>query len=239
MNKVIRSKILLNQEIAAGVFKMKLELPANYPKPQPGQFVNIYLDDASRLLPRPLSVCDWEAGVLTLVYAVAGEGTRILSGYANTVRVSTPLGNGFSSSDKALLIGGGLGVPPMLYLAKSITSARVVLGFRNEAFLGDEFPQTIEIATDDGSTGFKGTVLDLLKSSGVEAGTKIFACGPKPMLKALAVFAKDQNLDIEVSLEERMGCGYGACVGCSCLTINGNRKVCEYGPVFEGSEVVW
>ena len=239
MSEVVRAKILLNQEIAKGVFKMQLMLAQSYPQPEPGQFVNVYLNDASRLLPRPLSVCDWKDGLLTLVYAVVGEGTRILSGYSNTVRVTTPLGNGFSKDSPALLVGGGLGVPPMVYLSRFLSDARVVLGFRSQPILAEEFPFTVEIATDDGSVGTKGNVVDLLKQSGVAAGTKIYACGPKPMLKALNDFALSQGLDIEVSLEERMGCGYGACVGCSCKTVNGKRKVCEYGPVFEGKEVVW
>jgi len=237
---VVLTKILLNKEIAKGVFRMELELPANYPKPEPGQFVNIYLNDTSHLLPRPISICDWEPRLLTLVYAVVGVGTKMMSEYNDKLRISTPLGYGsFSKDTPALIVGGGLGVPPMLYLAKSLPEANVVLGFRSETFLSEEFPHPVKIATDDGSTGVKGTVIDVLQQSDIATGTKIYACGPKPMLKALYEFAVTNNLAIEVSLEERMGCGYGACVGCSCMTIKGNRKVCEYGPVFDGSEVVW
>ena len=235
--------IIDNQEIAKGIYKMRLKY--EHPKPEPGQFVNIYLNDESRLLPRPISVCDWNEGVLTIVYAVVGAGTKILSTYKPRidVRVSVPLGKGFSpeGGKKILLVGGGVGVPPLLYLAKSLkdVSTRAVLGFRSEPFLADEFPCTVETATDDGSYGFHGNVIELLKKTGVEPSTKIFSCGPKPMLKAITEFAIEHGLEVEISLEERMGCGYGACVGCTCKTTNGNRKVCEDGPVFNGKEVLW
>ena len=244
MSKVIYSGIIQNKEIARGVFKMQLKIPGDYPAPEPGQFVNLYLNDESRLLPRPLSVCDWEDGVLTLVYAVVGAGTKLISTYSDKIRCSTPLGGAYKleGSGGCILAGGGVGTPPLLFLAKKLAAAgftdvRAVLGFRSEPFLTEEFPCAVEIATDDGSVGFKGNVIELLGD--VPDNSRIFSCGPKPMLKALADYAKKRELSLQVSLEERMGCGYGACVGCTCKTTKGNRKVCEDGPVFWGNEVIW
>ena len=282
MSKILLCEIIHNNKIAQDIYKMCLKLPGNYPRPEPGQFVNLYLNDESRLLPRPLSVCDWEKGALTLVYAVVGAGTKIISEYrpGKTIRCSTPLGQGFkiegSGQDfkmvgteqgfkiegseqeskmvgaeqgiemegNCILVGGGAGTPPLLYLAKRLmengeTKVRVILGFKSEPFLAEEFPYATEIATDDGSSGFKGKVTDLLAQSSLPANSRIFSCGPRPMLKSLASFADAGGIALQVSLEERMGCGYGACVGCTCKTTKGQRKVCEDGPVFYGSEVLW
>jgi len=241
MNKIEIAKIKSNHEIAKNIFELKLLVSPEFPPPQPGQFVNVYLNDSSRLLPRPISVCDWENGELTLVYAVVGDGTKQMSTYNAEVKISTPLGNGFDITDvqNYLLVGGGVGVPPLCYLAKSLSMpGRAALGFRSETFLTDRFSGA-EIATDDGSHGFHGNIVSLLSQKPVAPNTKIFACGPKPMLRALAAFAKAQNIPLQVSLEERMGCGYGACVGCVCKTKFGNQKVCTYGPVFDASEVIW
>jgi len=245
MSKIELSKIITNQEIAKGIFEIKLYVSTEFPRPQAGQFVNVYLNDPSRLLPRPISVCDWQDRELTLVYAIAGAGTKQMSTYkaGESIKISFPLGKGFDTTDvkNFLLVGGGVGAPPLYYLSKSLKHipGRVVLGFRSETFLTDRFHTNVEIATEDGSTGFCGNVMQLLSQSSIDTTTKIFACGPKPMLKAIANFAKANNLHAEVSLEERMGCGYGACVGCVCKTHRGNRKVCAYGPVFNASEVVW
>ena len=244
MSKIEIAEIISNAEIAHGIFKLCLRLPAGYPCPGPGQFINLYLNDESRLLPRPISVCDWEDGVLTLVYAVVGAGTKAISGYrpGAIIRASTALGNGFAIENpgRCLLVGGGAGVPPLLFTAKKIgVGAHAVLGFRSEPFLVDAFPCEAKVATEDGAVGRRGNVIDLLGSMEISDVTQMFACGPKPMLKALADFAKAREIPLQVSLEERMGCGYGACVGCVCKTARGNRKVCEDGPVFNGSEVIW
>jgi len=248
LSGVCTAEIIGNDEIAPGIFKLRLRLPAGYQRPEPGQFVNLYLNDPSRLLPRPISVCGWHESVLTLVYAVVGAGTRAISGYGigAKIRVSTPLGNGFAVQPvkSCILVGGGVGVPPLLYLANRLAEngrdALAVLGFRGEPFLTDEFPCAVEVATDDGSAGFKGNVVELLEKLNLPAsGTQILACGPKPMLGALAKFAAKRGIALQVSLEERMGCGYGACVGCVCKTAGGSRKVCEDGPVFAGDEVIW
>ena len=246
VSRIINAEIADNREIAKGIFKMRLKLPAGYPCPAPGQFVCLYLNDESRLLPRPFSVCDWEgAGLLTLVYGLKGAGTKIMSGYGSgtVLRVSTPAGNGFNTQGikECLLVGGGIGAPPLVYLSKSHAndvSMRAVLGFKSEPFLEKDFHCSVEVATEDGSAGFKGNVLDLIKKSNISC-EYIFACGPKPMLKALAGFAAERGLSLWVSLEERMGCGFGACLGCVCRTRAGSRKICQDGPVFEAGEVIW
>ena len=248
MSEIVIAQVTQNNELADGVFSLRLELPGGYPQPEPGQFVNLYLNDPSLLLPRPISVCGHRESELTLVYAVVGLGTGQIAGYGagTKIRVSTPLGNGFtpSGTGNCLLIGGGLGVPPMLFLARRLAAqgredVRAVLGFRSRPFLAGEFPCEAQIATDDGCAGFKGNVTELLEGCDIPADTQLFACGPKPMLSALASFAAARELPLQVSLEERMGCGYGACVGCVCKTVGGNRKVCEHGPVFDSSEVIW
>jgi len=248
VSEIVICEITQNTEIARGIFELRLQLPAGYPRPEPGQFVNLYLKDASLLLPRPISVCGCAGGALTLVYAVAGRGTEMISGYGvgSKIRISTPLGRGFAASGTgpSLLVGGGVGVPPLLFLAEELAAQgradlRAVLGFRSRPFLAGEFRCAVEVATDDGSVGFKGNAVELLAGSDIPTGTRIFACGPKPMLRSLARFASARGLTLQVSLEERMGCGYGACVGCVCKTVSGNRKVCEDGPVFDASEVIW
>ena len=244
MNRIELADVINNEKIARGIFKLRLRFKSAYPDPVPGQFVNIYLTNESLLLPRPISVCDWEGGILTVVYAVVGVGTKIMAslGCGDRIRVSTPLGNGFKTEglERCVLAGGGVGVPPLLFMAKRLTSPAVaVLGFRKEPFLADEFPCGVEIATEDGSVGLKGNVIDLMETVCTSGCVQVLACGPKPMLKALTEFAGRRCLTLQVSLEERMGCGYGACVGCTCKTLTGNRKICEDGPVFYGREVVW
>jgi len=248
VNKIVTAEIAENSEIAKEMFRLRLKLPGDYPRPKPGQFVNLYLNDASLLLPRPISVCDYEQGLLTLVCAVVGKGTEMISGYGvgTKIRVSTPLGNGFSTggSGHYLLVGGSFGVVPLLLLAKELaaqgrTDVRAFLGFYDETLIVEEFPCVVEVATDVGSCGFKGNVVELLECSEIPVGTQILACGSKPMLCALSKFAAERGLYLQVSMEERMGCGYGACVGCVCKTTKGNRKVCDDGPVFDASEVIW
>jgi dihydroorotate dehydrogenase electron transfer subunit len=247
MSMVVKAEIAESLKLIEGVFKLRLKMPEDYEQPNPGQFVNVYLNDSSRLLPRPFAVCDWEKPFLTLAYRVVGEGTRILSGCAagEWLRVSTPLGNGYwlDAAKDYVLVGGSLGAAPLLYAAKVIhnmadASATAVLGFSDETFLVEEFPCPVHIATDGGSAGFHGNAVELLRQTELPKGAGLLACGPKPMLKALAGFARERGLALQVSLDERMGCGYGACVGCVCETKSGHKKVCEDGPVFDASEVV-
>jgi dihydroorotate dehydrogenase electron transfer subunit len=212
-----------------------------------GQFVEIALDGF--YLRRPISVCNYDEGELTIIYKVVGKGTDLMSQMAEGTQldVLTGLGNGFDTEcdcQKPLLVGGGVGVPPLYRLTRDLIArgkeVTVVLGFNTESeiFYAEEFEALgakVILATADGSRGVKGFVTDAIRESGVEADY-FYSCGPLPMLKALC-----NTLDIsgEVSLEERMGCGFGICMGCSIHTTNGPRRVCKDGPVFKKEEVIW
>ncbi len=212
-----------------------------------GQFVEIALDGL--YLRRPISVCNYDEGELTIIYKVVGKGTDLMSQMAEGTQldVLTGLGNGFDTEyecEKPLLVGGGVGVPPLYRLTRDLIArgkeVTVVLGFNTEAeiFYAEEFEALgakVIVATADGSVGVKGFVTDAIRESGVEADY-FYSCGPLPMLKALC-----NSLEIsgEVSLEERMGCGFGICMGCSIHTTNGAKRVCKDGPVFKKEEVVW
>ncbi|MCR5268498.1 MAG: dihydroorotate dehydrogenase electron transfer subunit [Lachnospiraceae bacterium] len=215
----------------------------------PGQFISVYLKDPSKLLPRPISICDTDGEKLRIVYRVAGEGTKQMSAYrsGDTIDILGPLGNGFPLEEKrAMLIGGGIGIPPMLALAKALTSPKeIVLGFRNELFLTDELKAqgNVSIATEDGSTGTKGTVMDAIRENGLTCEV-IYACGPIPMLRAIKAYAKEHDIHAWISMEERMACGIGACLGCVCSSTGiddhsqvRNKRICADGPVFNAEEV--
>lgn len=209
-----------------------------------GQFVNIKLDGL--FLRRPISVCDCENGELTLVYKVVGKGTEQMSKMkSGTLDVLTGLGNGYNTSvsgDKPLLLGGGVGVPPLYKLCKELISEgkepTVVLGFntKNEIFYEKEFKALgakVFVTTADGSYGIKGFVTDAM---GEVSYTYVYTCGPEPMLKAVYNASKTGG---QFSFEERMGCGFGACMGCSCKTKYGNKRICKDGPVLEKEEIIW
>lgn len=254
MGKVKETAIVQSQrEIAPGVFDLWLQTEKIAAQAVPGQFVSVYTGDASRLLPRPISICeaDGEKGLLRLVYRVAGGGTAEISGMkqGDPVAVLGPLGNGYPlGTKKALLIGGGIGIPPMLELAKRLDCEKqIVLGYANgNLFLKEDLEQygPAAIATDDGSAGTHGTVLDAIRENGLEADV-IYACGPKPMLRALKDYALERGIECWLSLEERMACGIGACLGCVCETTDvddhskvHNARICKDGPVFAAEEVV-
>ena len=211
----------------------------------PGQFVNVAIEGC--YLRRPLSVCDAENGKLTLIYKVVGKGTEILSMTepGKKFDMLVGLGNGFdlsNSGDRPLLIGGGVGVPPMYKLCKDLLKKgavpTVVLGFNkaDEVFYREKFEslgvKTI-VATADGSVGVKGFVTDAMKNLDY---TFFYTCGPMPMFRAIENIAKGGG---EYSFEERMGCGFGACMGCSCKTKYGSKRICKDGPVLEREEIVW
>lgn len=212
-----------------------------------GQFVEIALDGL--YLRRPISVCNYEEGQLTLVYKVVGKGTGLMSQMAEGTEldVLTGLGNGFDveyECQKPLLVGGGVGVPPLYRLTRDLIArgreVSVVLGFNTESeiFYAEEFEKLgakVILATADGSVGVKGFVTDAIRESGVEYDY-FYSCGPLPMLKALCSATTTSG---EVSLEERMGCGFGICMGCSIMTANGAKRVCKDGPVFKKEEVIW
>ena len=211
-----------------------------------GQFVNIKIDGL--YLRRPISVCEVEGEELTLIYKVVGKGTEAMSKMLKGVEldVLTGLGNGYdlsSSGDKPLLIGGGVGVPPMYELCKQLMregkAVSVILGFNKaeEIFYKDEFEalgaETF-VATVDGSVGTKGFVTDVMKT--MDDYTYVYTCGPEPMLKAVYNESKTGG---QFSFEERMGCGFGACMGCSCKTKYGNKRICKEGPVLTKEEIIW
>lgn len=235
-------KILTNEKIADSVYKIILEGDIS-DIIAPGQFVNIKIENL--FLRRPISVCDAEDGRLTLIYKVVGKGTEILSKMTQgSLDILTGLGNGYDLSESGgspLLLGGGVGVPPLYMLAKELKkegkNVSVILGFNKESevFYEKEFLSLgcdVTVATADGSYGVKGFVTDAMK----EGYTYFYTCGPEPMLKAVY---KATSTSGQFSFEERMGCGFGACMGCSCKTVTGYKRICKDGPVLEKEEILW
>ena len=236
--------LLSNKKIAKNTYEWVLEGDTSHVT-APGQFVNIQLDGF--YLRRPISVCDSEVGKLTLIFKAVGEGTEKMAKMApgEKLDILTGLGNGYDtaqSGNSPLLIGGGAGVPPMYLLAKELIAAgktpTVILGFgsSDEVFYKDEFEKlgaSVIVATADGSLGVKGFVTDAM--SGVNY-TYFYTCGPEPMLKA--IYDKSETSG-QFSFEERMGCGFGACMGCSCKTKYGNKRICRDGPVLVKEEIIW
>ena len=211
---------------------------------RPGQFVNIKLDGL--YLRRPISVCDSEEGKLTLIYKVVGKGTEQMRDMTEgTLDILSSLGNGYDTSisgEKPLLIGGGVGVPPLYMLAKELRKegkeVSVILGFntRDEIFYEEEFKALgckVYVTTVDGSYGIKGFVTEAMKEIDY---THFFTCGPEPMLKAVWNASKTSG---QLSFEERMGCGFGACMGCSCKTLTGFKRICKDGPIMMKEEILW
>ena len=210
-----------------------------------GQFVNIKIEGL--YLRRPISVCDSDDGILTLIYKVVGRGTEMMRNMkvGSALNLLTCLGNGYdlsASGAKPLLVGGGVGVPPLYKLAKELIAlgckVSVVLGFNtaSEVFYENEFKQLdadVYVTTVDGSYGTKGFVTDAIKDLDY---TYYYSCGPEPMLKALYKAAPTPG---EMSFEERMGCGFGACMGCSCKTVSGNKRICKEGPVLKKEDIIW
>ena len=239
-------------QLAEGIYDLRLAAGEIAAQAVPGQFVSLYSKDGSRLLPRPISLCgiDKEKGELRLVYRVAGAGTKEFSAYkeGDTLDIMGPLGNGFPlKKKKAFLIGGGIGIPPMLELAKNLDCEKTaVIGYRDkETFLADELRKyaDVVIATEDGSVGTKGNVIDAIRAEKLTADI-IYACGPTPMLKALKTYAMENGIECYISLEEKMACGIGACLGCVCHSKDidehsnvRNKRICKDGPVFRAEEV--
>lgn len=244
-------KILTNQQLAKDVYRMTLT--GDTCGIRPGQFVNIKLDGL--YLRRPISVCDCVGCVLTLIYKVVGKGTELMSKMTQCeeLDVLTGLGNGYDltkSGETPLLIGGGVGVPPLYMLCRKLAEEgrhpTVVLGFNKaeEVFYPNEFAALgaeVKVATVDGSVGVKGFVTDAIAALSDE-GKKFsyfYTCGPEPMLKAVYNSSVLDGVEGEFSFEERMGCGFGACMGCSCKTVTGYKRICKDGPVLEKKEILW
>lgn len=252
MHKYEETAIVIRQEeIADDIYSMWIRTENIAGEAKAGQFLSLYCNEGSRLLPRPISICeiDKKDKAIRLVYRVAGKGTEEFSALhtGSQVRVVGPLGNGFPKKElSAFLIGGGIGIPPMLQLAKELNcEKKMILGFRNELFLMDEFKKQGEVyvATEDGSAGTRGNVLDAITENGLTADI-IYACGPIPMLRALKEYAKERNMECYISMEERMACGIGACLACVCQSTEkdahsnvNNKRVCKEGPVFAAEEV--
>ena len=248
--KVKETCTVLSQEcIGKDIYSMWLQTKTIAENAKPGQFVSVYTQDGGKLLPRPISLCeiDKEKGALRLVYRVTGPktGTESFSRLTAGAQLDIlgPLGNGFpleeAAGKKVFLMGGGIGVPPMLETMKQLEAEKIaVLGYRDELFLNEEFAKNGQtyIATEDGSAGTRGNVMDAIRENALEADM-IYACGPTPMLRAIKQYAEANGIECYISLEERMACGIGACLVCTCKTSDGNKKVCKDGPVFLGSEV--
>ena len=238
-------EIVSNRELAPNTFEMVLSGDCSAIT-APGQFINIQLDGF--YLRRPISVCDCINGRVTIIYKVVGKGTKVMSAMVRGQKldVLTGLGNGYNienSGDRPLLIGGGAGVPPMYLLAKKLIEKGVkpvtILGFNKESelFYVDDFKALgieVIVCTADGSVGVKGFVTDGMKAAG--DFTYTYACGPEPMLKAIY---NASDISGQYSFEERMGCGFGACMGCSCKTKYGNKRICKDGPVLVKEEIIW
>ncbi len=244
---VIEENISLSEDI----FSIWLKEEEIAGTAKPGQFLSLFCNDASRLLPRPISICEIDKpnGRIRLVFRVAGQGTKEFSRLKpqDSIDVMGPLGNGFHpEGKKALLIGGGIGIPPMLELAKQLNCEKqIVLGYRDQTFLDKEFLPygKVYISTEDGSRGTRGNVIDAINDHKLEADI-IFACGPTPMLRGIKAYAGEHRITAQLSLEERMACGIGACLACVCKSKDTdshtnvkNKRICKDGPVFYADEI--
>ncbi len=237
-------EILSNEKIAKDIMKMVLRGETSC-LTRPGQFINIKLE--GKYLRRPISVCDYDNETITIIYKIVGSGTEQLSlmKAGESLDILNGLGNGFDTSlsgENPVVIGGGVGVPPMYGVAKELANKgvkpTVILGFnsKDDIFYKEEFEMlgaTVYITTADGSFGTKGFVTDVLKDLNY---SYFFTCGPMPMFKAIEGVAKGSG---QYSFEERMGCGFGACMGCSCKTKYGNKRICKDGPVLIREEIIW
>lgn len=236
-------EVLKNEQLTSAVYRMVLKGDTSA-LTKPGQFVNLLVEGC--YLRRPISVYDWDESTVTIIYKVVGEGTEKMSKWqeGHKCDILVGLGNGFDTSksgDRPLLIGGGVGVPPLYGLCKRLVAEgkkpTVILGFNEESeiFCKEEFSALCDtvITTVDGSIGVKGFVTDAMKDMDY---TFFYTCGPMPMFKAIEKTAVGSG---EYSFEERMGCGFGACMGCSCKTKYGNKRICKDGPVLEREEIIW
>lgn len=249
------AKVLSQKMIAPDIYDMRI-LPDSALKAAAGQFIGIYPGDKSTLLPRPISICEVQGDTLRLVYRVQGKGTKEFSSCreGDTLEILAVLGNGFPVENvegkKVVLMGGGIGIPPLLELAKELGTAgaevTAVVGYRdNNLFLKEDIEKYAKVftATEDGSAGIKGNVLTVMEKEQLQADI-IMACGPMPMLRAIKKYATEKKIKAYISLEERMACGVGACLGCVCRTkekdahshVN-SARICTDGPVFDAEEV--
>lgn len=261
MKQKQNARVLSQKEIAPQIFDLWIATDLSL-EAKPGQFLGIYPKDQSTLLPRPISICqvDKEKGALRMVYRIAGQGTKEFSTYqeGDSISILGVLGNGYpleaAAGKKVFLMGGGIGIPPMLELARALVQEQgmkkedvnIIVGYRDsKLFLKEDLEQygTVFVATEDGSAGTKGNVMDAIAANALEAEV-IFSCGPMPMLRAIKKYAEEKGIDAYLSLEERMACGVGACLGCVVKTKEvdhhshvKNARICTDGPVFEAREL--
>lgn len=248
------ARVISQREVAPQIFDMWIETGLAA-KAKPGQFIGVYPKDRSTLLPRPISICevDRKKNALRIVYRIAGQGTAEFSTYKenDTIVIMGTLGNGFpleaGEGKRVFLMGGGIGIPPMVELAKQLEGdKKIIVGYRDDKlFLKEDLEKygQVHVATEDGSVGTKGNVMDAIAAGRLEADV-IYACGPMPMLRAIKKYAGEKGIEAYISLEERMACGVGACLGCVVKTkevdhhshVN-NARICTDGPVFEAKEV--
>ena len=250
--KLLHTQILTNTQIAPDIFSMTVHTPEIAATVYPGQFSMIYLENGELLLPRPISICDTSDENLRFVYQVVGKGTEAMAKLqkGENVKILAPLGKGFFTGQDArtplknvALVGGGIGTPPLLLLAKALkmqgTKMDTYLGFRNNPILIEDFESVVNnlhIATEDGSVGHKGNILEVLQSQNQDYD-EILACGPRPMLDALANYAHSKSIPCQLSMEERMACGLGTCVGCVLKVSGTYLKICTEGPVFYSDNI--
>lgn len=244
--------VVSQETLADGICSMWIRTEQIAGEAKPGQFISVYSRDHSRMLPRPISICEIKEDQLRIVYRIVGKGTEEFSTYkaGMDIEIAGPLGNGFplDREGTAVVVGGGIGVPPMLELSRQLPGKKIaVMGYRNsQMFLKEQFEEAADavyIATEDGSFGTKGNVIDAMKANDIKADV-LFACGPMPMLRALKAYAQENGMEAWISLEEKMACGIGACLGCVCKskekdahTNVHNKRICKEGPVFNAQEV--
>lgn len=241
--KVYKTKIIENKIISTNIYRLTLEIE-NINDIKPGQFFMLKTLDNSFLLPRPISVNDIGVNTVTFVYRIQGIGTKRLSSLVaeDEIQVTGPLGNGFNLDllkGKVAVIGGGLGIAPLLYLTKKLNkNADVYLGYKDEVFLIDEFTKyakKVVVVTEEGNLGLKGFVTDHIDYNNYDI---VVTCGPEIMMNKIVKRCSELNKKCLLSLERRMACGLGVCLGCTVETVNGNKRACKDGPIFLGEEVI-
>ncbi|MCD8078654.1 MAG: dihydroorotate dehydrogenase electron transfer subunit [Lachnospiraceae bacterium] len=246
------ARVLSQESLGEDIYSLWLQTERIAGEAVPGQFLSLYCRDGARLLPRPISLCEIrrETGQVRLIYRKVGKGTEEFSKLTagDTLDILGPLGNGFplEHAGRALIVGGGIGVPPLLELARQLPGEKtLVMGYRSETYLEEELRAAAPlcIATEDGSCGTKGNVLDAIRKNALTADV-LYACGPLPMLRALKQYAEEEGLEAWLSLEEKMACGIGACLACVCSSTEKdahsqvkNKRICAEGPVFNAREV--